>query len=76
MIEKMQYIHLDTERGDLVVQLDGGGAMQAFRPGMPVEQVVDHLRMLALLLERGAEERDMARNHSRRAADGATVEKS
>jgi hypothetical protein len=55
MSERLQYAHL--EGGNLVVQLDGGRASQPLTSGLPVEQVVAHLRLLAATLERDAAQR-------------------
>jgi hypothetical protein len=59
--ERLVYVRMDDERGELIVQLDGGGAMQKFGRGMCVEQVVSHLRTLAWLLESGAQQRQEQR---------------
>jgi hypothetical protein len=64
MSERLQYAHL--EGGNLVVQLDGGGASQPLTSGLPVEQVVAHLRLLAATLERDAAQRQGQRASKRR----------
>ena len=61
MSERLVYVRMDDERGELIVQMDGGGAMQPLRRGMRVEDVVGHLRLLAETLERGAAERQAGR---------------
>lgn len=57
MSERMQYIHYDEVREELIVQLTGGGGAKLLRYGSKAEEVISGLRHLATLLERGIETR-------------------
>lgn len=62
MSEKVIYVSLSVlddkqVTTPLVIQLDGGGASQAFHRGMKAEDAIRNLRYLAELLERGVAER-------------------
>lgn len=57
MTEKIRHAYLNEELHDLVIQLDGGGAMVRIAPGQTVHEAAHMLRELAEMLERGAKER-------------------
>ena len=56
-MEKVKSIHI-SETGDLVVQLDGGGASVRITPGERVDVAAHQLRSLAEMLERSVACRD------------------
>jgi len=60
-MEKLQYVRVGDD-GELVIQLDGGGAAVKLCAGMRSEVVVQELRSLAEMLSRGVTWREIEKN--------------
>jgi hypothetical protein len=55
--ETLEWVRYDEERGELVIQLEKGGAACALKRGMKMETVVNELRTLCNRLAGGVHQR-------------------